>query len=258
MLARLLIDADWKKLGRIVGLCRMFVARHRRTRTVKDLLKGICEAGVALIEDRSVSGRDLEAAVSCALTDLLQVHSLVDRPADPRVAGIVGRETLGQARCISRRVPEAQPDLSHDEFSAVPAPAISLAGFPCARSLCPLLVTPLALVVGGISLALPAVAVHRVPGTLRAVLIDDAGLGYQRRKVLVVIGGNWAGAHIGEHPLREEKVVLAEAVLLDMFLYCLAHLLGDGEPAPVTVLRIRLGEPSRFPRGVVLSVDVDG
>jgi len=51
--------------------------------------------------------------------------------------------------------------------------------------------TPLALVVGGICLALPAVTVHRVPGTLRAVLIDDAGLGYQRRKVLVVISANF-------------------------------------------------------------------
>ena len=89
------MDADWKKLGRIVELCRIFVAAHGRTRTVEDLLKGICEAGVALIEDRSVSGRDLEAAVSCALTDLLHVDSLVDGPADPRVAGIVGRETLG-------------------------------------------------------------------------------------------------------------------------------------------------------------------
>jgi hypothetical protein len=58
-----------------------------------------------------------------------------------------------QARCISRRVPEARPDLSHEEFSAVPAPAISLAGFPRACSLCPLLMTPLALVVGSISLS---------------------------------------------------------------------------------------------------------
>jgi hypothetical protein len=73
----------------------MFIAAYGRTGTVEDLLKGICEAGVALIEDRSVSGRDLEAAVSCALADLLQVHSLVDGRADPRVASIVGRETLG-------------------------------------------------------------------------------------------------------------------------------------------------------------------
>jgi len=73
----------------------MFVAAYDRRDTVEDLLKGICGARVALIEDRSVSGRDLEAAVSCALTDLLQVHSLVDGPANPRVAGIVGREIPG-------------------------------------------------------------------------------------------------------------------------------------------------------------------
>jgi hypothetical protein len=33
--------------------------------------------------------------VSCALTDLLQIHSLVDGLAEPRMASIVGRETLG-------------------------------------------------------------------------------------------------------------------------------------------------------------------
>jgi hypothetical protein len=118
--------------------------------------------------------------------------------------------------------------------------------------------TPLALVVGGIRLALPAVAVHRVPGTLGAVLIDGAGLGYQRWKVLVVSGGNRGGAHVGEHSLLEEQVVRAEAVRLDMFLKRLAHLLGDGETALVAVLRMRLGEPSRFPRRVVLRVDVNG
>jgi len=71
------------------------VAAHPRTRTVKDLFKSICEAGVALIEDCGISRRHLQAAVPRALTDLLQIHSLVDGPADPRVAGIVGRETLG-------------------------------------------------------------------------------------------------------------------------------------------------------------------
>ena len=71
------------------------MAAYRRTRTVKDFLESICEAGVALIEDRGIPRCDIEAAMSCALTDLLQIHPLVDGPADPRVAGIVGRETLG-------------------------------------------------------------------------------------------------------------------------------------------------------------------
>ena len=35
-----------------------------RTGTVENLFESICEAGVALIEDRGIPGRDLEAAVS--------------------------------------------------------------------------------------------------------------------------------------------------------------------------------------------------
>jgi len=90
------------------------------------------------------------------------------------------------------------------------------------------------------------------------VLIDDAALGHQRRKVLVVIHDDGSGAYVGEHPLREEQVIRAEAVLLDVLLNRRAHLLGDSEPAPVAVLRVRLGESSRLARRVVLSVDIDG
>ena len=57
------------------------MAAYRRTRIVKDFLESIREAGVALIEDRGMPRRDLEAAVSRALTDFLQVHSLIDGPA---------------------------------------------------------------------------------------------------------------------------------------------------------------------------------
>jgi hypothetical protein len=78
------------------------------------------------------------------------------------------------------------------------------------------------------------------------VLVDSTRLGYQRRKILVVSHKNRAGPHVGEHPLREEKIVRPEAVLLDVFLYRDAHLPGDGEPAPVAVLRVRLGEPPRL------------
>lgn len=57
------------------------------------------------------------------------------------------------------------------------------------------------------------------------MLVNDAGLGYQRRQVLVVIREDRSEAHVGEHPLREEEVIGAEAVLLDVLLYRLAHLL---------------------------------
>jgi hypothetical protein len=46
------------------------MAAYRRTRIVKDFLESIREAGVALIEDRGIPRRDLEAAVSRALADL--------------------------------------------------------------------------------------------------------------------------------------------------------------------------------------------
>lgn len=75
-------------------------------------------------------------------------------------------------------------------------------------------------------------------GSLQSMLIgSDAGLGYQRRQVLVVIRDDWSGAYVGEHPLREEEVIGAEAVLLDVLLNRLAHLPGDREP------RYLLGEP---------------
>ena len=90
-----LLGADLKRLGRIMEFCRLFLAPYGSAGGVKDLFKGIHEAGVTVIEDGSVPRRDLEAAMSRALTDLLQVHPLVDGPADPRVAGIVGRKGLG-------------------------------------------------------------------------------------------------------------------------------------------------------------------
>jgi hypothetical protein len=58
---------------------------------VKKLFEGICEAGIALIKNLGIAGRDLEATVSGALADLLQVHAVVDGPADSGVAGIIGR-----------------------------------------------------------------------------------------------------------------------------------------------------------------------
>jgi len=61
-----LILCYWQKLGRVIGLCRISEAASGGTGTVKDRFKGIGEAGVALIEDRGVPGRNLEAAVSCA------------------------------------------------------------------------------------------------------------------------------------------------------------------------------------------------
>src|SRR6478672_9816586 len=145
--------------------------------------------------------------MSRALADFLQVYSLVDGPADPRVAGIVGREPLRKTGRVLRCVPEAQPDLRHEEFSAVPAPGVGLGQPTIAGSLGALLATPLALVVGGIRLALRAMAVHRIPGALRPVLIDGARLGHQRRKILIVSHKNWAGPHVGEHPLREEEIL---------------------------------------------------
>jgi hypothetical protein len=82
------------------------MAAYCRTRIVKDFLESIREAGVALVEDGGIPRRDLEAAVSRALADLLQVHSLIDGPTDPRVTGIVGREALRQ----TGRIPRA-PDI---------------------------------------------------------------------------------------------------------------------------------------------------
>ncbi len=174
--------------------------------------------------------------MSRALADLLQVHSRIDGPADPRMASIAGREALRQPGRIPRCVPEASPDLGREEFSAVPAPGIGLGQPILAGSLSTLPTTPLALVVSGVRLALCAMAVRRVPGALRPVLVDGAGPGYQRRKILIVSHRNKAGPYVGKHPLREEEVLRPEAVLLDVFLYRDAHLLGDGEPAPVAVL----------------------
>jgi hypothetical protein len=93
-----LICAAWKKPGCIIELRRIFIAAYARTGTIKDLFKGVCEAGVALIEDGGVPGRDLEAAVSRALTDLLQVHPLIDGPAIPVWPAFAGREGPRQAR----------------------------------------------------------------------------------------------------------------------------------------------------------------
>jgi|ERR1700722_426401 hypothetical protein len=101
--------------GRIMEFCRLFLAPYGSAGGVKDLFKGIREAGVTVIEDGSVPRRDLEAAMSRALTDLLQVHPLVDGPADPRVAGIVGRKGLGYTGCIRGRDTEARPDIGHWE-----------------------------------------------------------------------------------------------------------------------------------------------
>lgn len=53
----------------------------------------------------------------------------------------------------------------------------------------------------------------------------------------VVIGGNWVGANTGEHPLREHKVIRAEAVLFDMFLYRLDICLEMTAPLPPPVRR---------------------
>lgn len=65
--------------------------------------------------------------MSCALTDLLQVHSLIDGPADARVAGVVRREGLGKVGAISRRVSEPRPDIRHEEFCSVTAPDVGVA-----------------------------------------------------------------------------------------------------------------------------------
>jgi hypothetical protein len=77
--------------------------------TIKDLLKCIREAGVALVEDRGIPGRYLETPVSRPLTDLLQAHSFVDRPADPCVPGVVGTEALRQPGRVPCRIPEPPP-----------------------------------------------------------------------------------------------------------------------------------------------------
>lgn len=79
----------------MVELFRILMAGSSRTGVVEDLFKGVCENGVPLIKDCRIPGRNFEAAVSCALPNLLQVHSLVNGPADPRVSGVIGRESLG-------------------------------------------------------------------------------------------------------------------------------------------------------------------
>lgn len=57
--------------GNCGQLSRDLMAAYRRTRIVKDFLESIREAGVALVEDGGIPGRDLQAAVSRALADLL-------------------------------------------------------------------------------------------------------------------------------------------------------------------------------------------
>src|SRR5689334_7270738 len=95
--------------------------------------------------------------------------------------GVVRREPLRQPSRIPSRVPESSPHLSHEELSPVPPPGIDLAQFTFAGSLHTLLPPPLPLIVSRVRLALPAMAVHRVPGALGPVLIDGPAVGHQRR-----------------------------------------------------------------------------
>ncbi len=116
-----------------------------------------------------------------------------------------------------------------------------------AGSLRGLLAAPLALVLTPVRVALLAVAVHRVPGTHRAMLVYDAGLRHKRRKVLVLVHDDWDGAHVGEHPLREEEVLGSEAVRLNVLLDRLVNPRGGADRMDTAVRRAEsaIGFPRR-------------
>src|SRR5690242_15780994 len=98
--------------------------------------------------------------------------------------GVVRREPLREAGRVPSCVPEPSPHLGHEELSPVPPPAVYLAQPTFTSPLNILLSPPLPLIVSRVRLAPPAVAVHRVPGALRPVLVHDPALGHQRRRVI--------------------------------------------------------------------------
>src|SRR5690348_11938162 len=117
------------------------------------------------------------------------------------MSGVVRREPLREAGRVPSCAPEPSPHLGHEELSPVPPPGVDLAELTLASSLHTLLSPPLPLIVSRVRLALLAMAVHRVPSTLRPVLVHSPAVGHQRRRVFIRIHNHRSRPHIGEHPL---------------------------------------------------------